>query len=132
LHATRCGTIQRFSIALRDLRAAGRRGNPLAAGLEGGEEDRERGIRIGTPAGKNIEGDISMLGVGVERDVRLREEEVAREATPFEAVQHRGADRIHPAPTCRLVEAIGQQPAIDQTAGGDVVKVGKHMLTYHW
>ena len=81
--------------------------------------------------GKNIEGHISVLGVGVERDVRLREEEVARETTPFEAVQHRGADRIHPAPTRRLVEAIGQQPAIDQTVGGDVVKVGKQVLTDH-
>jgi hypothetical protein len=48
-----------------------------------------------------------------------------------EAVQHRRADRLHPTPTRRLVETIGQQPAIDQTAGGDVVKVGKHVLTNH-
>jgi hypothetical protein len=57
----------------------------------------------------------------VERDVRLREEEVAREATPFEAVQYRRADRLHPTPTRRLVETIGQQPAVDQTVGGYVV-----------
>ena len=130
-HATRCEPIQRFSIALRDLRASGRRGKVLAAGLEGGEEDRKRGLRIGTSAGEDIESDISVLGVSVERDVRLREEEVAREATPFEPVQHRRADRLHPTPTRRLVETIGQQPGIDQTVGGDVVKVGEQVLTDH-
>ena len=31
-----------------------------------------------------------------------------------------------------IVETIGQQPAIDQTVGGDVVKVGKQVLTDHW
>ena len=116
---------------MRDLRASGRRGKVLAAGLEGGEEDRKRGLRIGTSAGEDIESEISVLGVSVERDVRLREEEVAREATPFEAVQHRRADRLHPTPTRRLVETIGQQPAIDQTVGGDVVKVGEQVLTDH-
>jgi hypothetical protein len=67
----------------------------------------------------------------VERDVRLREEEVAREATPFEAVQHRRADRLHPTPTRRIVETIGQQPGIGQTVGGNVVKVGEQVLTDH-
>ena len=75
--------IQRFSIALRDLRASGHRGKVLASGLEGGEEDRKRGLRIGTSAGEDIESEISVLGVSVERDVRLRQEEVAREATPW-------------------------------------------------
>jgi hypothetical protein len=103
----------------------------LAAGLEGGEEDRKRGLRIGTSAGEDIESEISVLGVSVERDVRLREEEVAREATPFEAVQHRRADRLHPTPTRRIVETIGQQPGIDQTVGGNVVKVGEQVLTDH-
>jgi hypothetical protein len=45
----------------------------LAAGLEGGEEDRKRGLRIGTPAGKDIESEKSVLGVSVEPDVTLRE-----------------------------------------------------------
>jgi len=67
----------------------------------------------------------------MERDMRFREEEVSREATSFEAVQHRRADRLHPTPTRRLVETIGQQPAVDQTVGGDVVKVGKQVLTDH-
>jgi hypothetical protein len=62
LHATRSETIQWFSIALRDLRASGRRGKVLAAGLEGGDEDRKRGLRIATSAGENIESDISVLG----------------------------------------------------------------------
>jgi hypothetical protein len=43
------------------------------AGLEGGEEDRKRGLRIGTSAGEDIESEKSVLGVSVERDVRLRE-----------------------------------------------------------
>jgi hypothetical protein len=130
-HATRCEPIERFSIALRDLRASGRRGKVLAAGLEGGEEDRKRGLRIGTSAGEDIESEKSVLGVSVERDVRLREEEVAREATPFEPVQHRRADRLHPTPTRRIVETIGQQPGIGQTVGGNVVKVGEQVLTDH-
>ena len=123
--------LQRFSIALRDLRASGRRGKVLAAGLEGGEEDRKRGLRIGTSAGEDIESEKSVLGVSVERDVRLREEEVAREAPPFEPVQHRRADRLHPTPTRRIVETIGQQPGIGQTVGGNVVKVGEQVLTDH-
>jgi hypothetical protein len=119
------------SIALRDLRASGRRGKVLAARLEGGEEDRKRGLRIGSSAGENIESNISVLGVSVESDVRLREEEVAREATPFEPVQHRRADWLHPTPTRRIVETIGQQPGIDQTVGRNVVKVGEQVLTDH-
>ena len=107
-HATRCEPIQRFSIALRDLRASGRRGKMLAAGLEGGEEDRKRGLRIGTSAREDIESEKSVLGVSVERDVRLRQEEVAREA-PLEPVQQRRAERLHPTPRRRIVETIGQQ-----------------------
>jgi hypothetical protein len=62
-----------------------------------------------------------VLGVSVERDVRLREEEVARETTPQEAVQHRRADRLHPTPTRRLIETIGHQPTINETVGADAV-----------
>ena len=125
MHATRCETIQRFSIALRDLRASRRRGKVLAAGLEGGEEDRKRGLRIRTSAGEDIESEIPVFGVRVERDVGLGEEEVAREATRFESVQPRRADGVHPTPTRRRAETIGQQPGIDQALGGDVVKVGE-------
>ena len=59
----------------------------------------------------------------MERDVGLREDEEACETTPFKPVQHRPADRMHAAPTRRLVETAGQELAIDQTIGGDVVKV---------
>jgi hypothetical protein len=123
--------IEKISIALPDLRASGRRRKALAAGLEGGEEDRKRSLRIATSAGENIESDISVLRVSVERDVRLREEEVAREATPFEPVQYRRADWLHPTPTRRIVETIGQQPGIGQAVGGNVVKVGEQVLTDH-
>ena len=73
-------------MALRDLRASGAPCKVLSAGHEGGEEDRERGLRIGSSAREDIESKKSVLGVSVERDVRLREEEVSREATPFESV----------------------------------------------
>jgi hypothetical protein len=72
-HATRCEPNQRFSVTLRDLRASERRGQVLAAGLEGRGEDRKRGLRIGTSAGEDIESEKSVLGLSVERDVRLRE-----------------------------------------------------------
>ncbi len=132
----RCRTVRdKYGTAVTndgvDLRASGRHGKLLAAGLEGGEEDRKRGLRIGTSAGEDIESEISVLGISVERDVRLRKEEVAREATPFEPVQHRRADRLHPTPTRRIVETIGQQPGIGQTVGGNVVKVGEQVLTDH-
>jgi hypothetical protein len=54
-------SIQSFSIAPRDLRALGQRGKVLAAGLEGGEEDRKRGLRIGNSAGEDIESEKSVL-----------------------------------------------------------------------
>ena len=103
----------------------------LAAGLQRREEDRKRGLRIGTSAGEDIESEKSVLGVSVERDVRLRKEEVAREATPFEPMQDRRADRLHPTPTRRIVETIGQQPGVDQTVEGNFVKVGEQVLTDH-
>ena len=50
---------------------------------------------------------------------------------PFETVQHGPADGFHPAPSSCLVETVGKELVIDETIGGDVVKICKQMLTDH-
>ena len=65
------------------------------------------------------------------RDVRLGEEQIARQSAPLEVMEHRRAQRRQPTSPRGLGEEAGQQLRVVQPLGGDLVEVDQQVPSDH-
>jgi hypothetical protein len=94
-------------------------------------KDLHRLFWVGGSARENVYGDESVLGIGVQGNVRFREKDHTGNSSAFERMHGRSAERSQPTGGRRIREAFRKKSTVAQPLRRDSIKVDEKVGSDH-